>query len=57
VDWTFGDGSVLHLRANFGAEPEPAVAPARGALLHSEGDCGAQGGMPPWGGAWTLESA
>jgi maltooligosyltrehalose trehalohydrolase len=57
VDWTFGDGSVLHLRANFGPDPEPALAPASGALLHSEGDCGVQGGMPPWGGAWNLETA
>jgi malto-oligosyltrehalose trehalohydrolase len=57
VDWTFGDGSVLHLRANFGPDPEPALAPARGALLHSEGDCGVPGGMPPWGGAWNLETA
>jgi malto-oligosyltrehalose trehalohydrolase len=57
VDWTFGDGSVLHLRANFGADAEPALEPARGALLHSEGDCGAQGAMPPWGGTWNLETA
>jgi maltooligosyltrehalose trehalohydrolase len=57
VDWTFGDGSILHLRANFGADPEPALGPARGALLHSEGDCSVQGGMPPWGGAWNLETA
>jgi 1,4-alpha-glucan branching enzyme len=57
VDWTFGDGSVLHLRANFGPEAEPALAPARGALLHSEGDCTTRAGMPAWGGAWNLETA
>jgi maltooligosyltrehalose trehalohydrolase len=56
VDWTFGDGTILHLRANFGPDPEPALAPARGALLHSEGDCTVAGGMPPWGGAWNLET-
>ncbi len=57
VDWTLADGSLLHLRANFGPDAEPALVPARGALLHSEGECGAQGGMPPWGGAWNLETA
>jgi len=57
VDWAFGDGSVLHLRANFGPDAEPALAPARGTLLHCEGECSAQGAMPPWGGAWSLETA
>ncbi|HUQ29823.1 MAG TPA: malto-oligosyltrehalose trehalohydrolase [Usitatibacter sp.] len=57
VDWTFGDGSVLHLRANFSSDAEPALAPARGAIIHSEGDCSAQDGMPAWGGIWTLEPA
>jgi malto-oligosyltrehalose trehalohydrolase len=57
VDWTLGDGSVLHLRANFSAADAPEVARARGAVLHTEGDCGAARGLPPWGGVWTLEPA
>jgi 1,4-alpha-glucan branching enzyme len=55
VDWTFGDGAVLHLRANFSALTAPGLSLAPGALLHAEGECGANG-FAPWSGAWTLES-
>jgi 1,4-alpha-glucan branching enzyme/maltooligosyltrehalose trehalohydrolase len=57
VDWTLGDGSRLHLRANFGGTAEPGIARARGTLLHSEGDCGDGPGLAPWSGLWTLEPA
>ncbi len=57
VDWTLGDGSRLHLRANFSAAAEPGIARAPGVLLHTEGDCGAGPGLAPWSGLWTLEPA
>ena len=56
VDWMFADGSVLHLRANFSARPAPAINPAPGMALHTEGTCG-DAGLGPWSGAWTLETA
>ena len=55
VDWTFGDGSMLHLRANFSALHAPQVPRPPGALLHAEGECDERG-CAPWSGAWTLES-
>ena len=57
VDWTLGDGSRLHLRANFSAAPAPGIAPPPGAALHSEGMRGAGTGLPAWGGVWSLEAA
>jgi malto-oligosyltrehalose trehalohydrolase len=56
VDWTLGDGSRLHLRANFGAKPEPGIGRAPGAILHSEGDCEGPG-LGAWSGVWSLEPA
>jgi 1,4-alpha-glucan branching enzyme len=56
VDWTLGDGSRLHLRANFGAKPEPGIGRAPGAILHSEGDCEGPG-LGSWSGVWSLEPA
>jgi 1,4-alpha-glucan branching enzyme len=50
VDWTLGDGSRLHLRANFGCgDGGPPAAPGR--MLHVEGAAGAA-----WSGAWSLEA-
>jgi maltooligosyltrehalose trehalohydrolase len=57
VDWTLGDGSRLHLRANFSAAPEARIERAPGAVLHSEGDPGAGPGLPAWAGVWSLEAA
>jgi maltooligosyltrehalose trehalohydrolase len=54
VDWMFGDGSVLHLRANFSARGSPLI-PAPGEMLHTEGGASAGEKLPPWGGALTLE--
>jgi maltooligosyltrehalose trehalohydrolase len=56
VDWTLGDGSRLHLRANFSAQPLPVAGEAPGGLLHSEGTVEPHG-LGPWSGAWTLEPA
>ena len=57
VDWELGDGSLLHMRANFGAKPdlEPVLAP--GTTLYAVGNLGAAKGLPAWGGLWTLEAA
>ena len=57
VDWTLGDGSRMHLRANFGADPAAGVAPAPGTPLHAENATGSAHGLGPWSGAWTLEAA
>ncbi len=51
VHWTLGDGSRLHLRANFSAHPARLPA-APGRLLHAVGDQGAA-----WSGRWSLEAA
>jgi maltooligosyltrehalose trehalohydrolase len=57
VDWTLGDGSRLHLRANFAAQSAPSAERAPGAVVHSEGEVGGDRGLGAWSGIWTLESA
>jgi maltooligosyltrehalose trehalohydrolase len=57
VDWTLGDGSALHLRANFSGTPQPDLRPGEGERLHSVGEVDAAHGFGPWSGAWTLEAA
>jgi len=57
VDWTLGDGSRLHLRANFAATPARDAERAPGIVLHSEGEAGGTRGLGAWSGCWTLESA
>ena len=56
VDWQLGDGSRLHLRANFGTQPVP-FEPAPGDLIHSEGPAPRAQALAAWSGAWTLERA
>jgi maltooligosyltrehalose trehalohydrolase len=56
VDWTLGDGSRLHLRANYGAAPLAAPYPP-GAVLHVEGAYDESQGLSPWSGIWTLQAA
>jgi len=56
IDWKLGDGSRLHLRANFGARPVLMKA-AAGTLLHFEGGTPQADSMAGWSGAWTLEAA
>jgi malto-oligosyltrehalose trehalohydrolase len=56
VDWTFGDGAALHLRANFSDAAAHGVPSARGRTIqeigrHEPGELG------PWSGVWTLEEA
>ncbi len=55
VDWTLGDGSRLHLRANFGAGTA-SLGRAPGTLLYAAGECN-DGALGPWSGTWTIEPA
>ncbi len=55
VDWTLGDGTRLHLRANFSAVEARGLVPAAGEPLHAEGGAG-DGRFPAWSGLWTLEA-
>jgi maltooligosyltrehalose trehalohydrolase len=53
VDWTLGDGSRLHLRANLADGACECAAPiAR--LLHVEGSAPSAGRIAPWSAAWWL---
>jgi len=56
VDWKLGDGSRMHLRANFGPE-KAALSQGPGRLLHAEGPFSLGKPLAPWTGAWTLEAA
>ncbi|HUP31136.1 MAG TPA: malto-oligosyltrehalose trehalohydrolase [Usitatibacter sp.] len=55
VDWTLGDGSLLHMRANFGPREIAALPPAGGQLLHLEGARARRDGLAAWSGTWNLE--
>jgi hypothetical protein len=52
VDWHLGDGSRLHLRANFARLACGSRRPPR-RVLHAEGE-GPRGTVPAWSGVWTL---
>ena len=53
VDWTFGDGSHLALRANLGDGPV-AMPPASGDPLHAEGPPPTGWTLAPWSAVWRL---
>jgi 1,4-alpha-glucan branching enzyme/maltooligosyltrehalose trehalohydrolase len=53
VDWTLGEGSRLHLRANLSDDPGECAAP-EGRLLHVEGTAPEAGRIAPWSAAWWL---
>ena len=53
VDWDLGEGSRLHLRANFGDAALAAGTPA-GRSIHVEGEF-ASGELGAWSALWTLE--
>ena len=53
VDWTLGEGSRLHLRANLSDGPGECAAP-EGRLLHVEGTAPEAGRIGPWSAAWWL---
>ena len=55
VDWRLGDGSLLHLRANFGCAAAP-LAKGPGRVLHAVGRAAKGAFLAPWSGTWTLEA-
>ena len=60
VDWSLGDGSKLHLRANFSAVEWEQVPPAAGVVIWADGPAGARWGrnrLQPWSASWTMEAA
>jgi len=62
LDWVFGDGTALHLRANLSALDGVQVTHAPGTCIHStaiHSTAGAAPGreMPAWGAVWTLDAA
>ena len=56
VDWTFGDGARLHLRANL-CDTSSECATPQGRLLHVEGSAPAAGKLASWSAAWWLQEA
>jgi maltooligosyltrehalose trehalohydrolase len=57
VDWTLGDGTRLHLRANFSGAPIEGLAPAPGETIHAQGGEAHGARWPAWSGRWSLERA
>jgi malto-oligosyltrehalose trehalohydrolase len=56
VDWALGDGSRLHLRANFG-DAALVIQRAPGRRIHAVGAVADADALPAWSGAWTIEAA
>ena len=55
VDWTLGDGSRLHLRANLSDTHVPGLPDAPGRVLWTEGDGVRDGALAPWSVVWSIE--
>jgi 1,4-alpha-glucan branching enzyme len=59
VDWTLGDGCVLHLLANLGPDAHEHVPLQNGRVLYASapdpGPALSSRALPPWAVAWTLE--
>jgi maltooligosyltrehalose trehalohydrolase len=56
VDWTLGDGTGLHLRANLAPQPWPRPTRPKGDLLYATPGA-TRGSLPAWGVLWTLEAS
>lgn len=59
VDWSLGDGTRLHLRANFSAQPWTEVPAPAGVVVWAEGPAGAKRGrnhLAPWSASWIVGS-
>jgi maltooligosyltrehalose trehalohydrolase len=56
IDWKLGDGSRLHMRANFGPQGR-VMRQAPGKLLHFQGASPQADSVAGWSGTWTLEAA
>ena len=57
VDWAFGDGTGLHLRANFSARDDVRVISAPGECIYSTAGAVSGSMLPAWGAVWTLDTA
>lgn len=57
VDWILGDGTALHLRANFSAAPLAEGARPAGKVIYATAGAPAPDALPAWGALWTLEPA
>ncbi len=55
VDWTLGDGSRLHLAANFGAAPLAGVPLRGGEILFASELAPQHGALAAWSAVWRLE--
>jgi maltooligosyltrehalose trehalohydrolase len=56
LDWTLGDGSLLHLRANLSSKAWRRPPAVPGELLYVTPDS-SRSLLRPWGVLWTLEAA
>ena len=54
VDWVLGDGSALHLIANFSERPWERYPRPRGELLFPL-ELATTDTLPAWSALWTLE--
>ncbi|QJR11038.1 Malto-oligosyltrehalose trehalohydrolase [Usitatibacter rugosus] len=54
VDWTFGNGTLLSMRANFSDSPLGGMPPVSGSPLFETGPGVQPEALPPWGGVWTI---
>jgi maltooligosyltrehalose trehalohydrolase len=57
VDWTLGDGAMLHFRANFSGAPIEGLPPAPGETIHAQGGLAQGHHWPAWSGRWSLVPA
>jgi hypothetical protein len=57
VDWTLGDGAMLHFRANFSGAPIEGLPPAPGETIHAQGGQAQGHHWPAWSGRWSLVPA
>jgi len=54
VDWVLGDGSTLHLRANFSPRDGVALTPAEGERIYTLGGATSAGKLDAWAARWSL---
>jgi len=57
VQWRLGDGSTLHLLANFSSEPLSAIAPAGERVFATPSTHPEPGLCAPWSVLWTLDES
>jgi malto-oligosyltrehalose trehalohydrolase len=55
VDWVLGDGSRLHLRANFSHDAWTTVPVSPGEVIYAADPKATAASLGPWSARWTLE--